>query len=172
MKLVFEKTQCNQRVHIEKISHGRSDRISRTCSLVNCGAPGPALRTGRPVITSRPIAAFAGREWRGVRTICPLFTLASRGSPGRSPSFRRMAAGRTTCPLLEMRVCIVRISYRTRALGHKNGSGGPRFCIAPRTLFGVGPPTLVRVPAPFRSQQRTLCVSLTALHPASGVTHS
>ena len=28
MKLVFEKAQRDQRVHIEKISHGRSDRIS------------------------------------------------------------------------------------------------------------------------------------------------
>jgi hypothetical protein len=29
-----------------------------------------------------------------------------------------MGPGRTTCPLLEMRVCTVRISYRARALGH------------------------------------------------------
>ncbi len=57
------------------------------------------------------MAAPAVRACRGVRTICPLFTLASRGSPGRSPSFRRIGPGRTTCPLLEMRVCTVRRSY-------------------------------------------------------------
>jgi hypothetical protein len=62
MKFVFEKTQRDQCIHIEKISHGRFDRISSTCSLVSRGAPDPALRTGRPVSASRPMMALAGRE--------------------------------------------------------------------------------------------------------------
>jgi hypothetical protein len=70
--------------------------------------PRPALRTGRTVTASHTIAALADRACRGVRTICPIFTPASRKSPARSPSFRRIGPGRTTCPLLEMRVCIVR----------------------------------------------------------------
>ena len=115
MKLVFEKPQRQQRIHIQKVSHGKSDRMSSTCSLVSCGAPSPALRTGKPVMGSRRIAAFLGRERRGARTIVPLFTLASSASPGRSPSLRRIGPGRTICPLLDMRVCMVRISYLTAA---------------------------------------------------------
>lgn len=118
MELVFEKAQCDERVYIEQISHGRFERMSSTCALDSCGARSPALRTGRPVTVSRPMVALAGRARRGVRTICPLFTQASRASPGLSRSFRRIGPGRTTCPLLEMRVCMVRVSYRARALGH------------------------------------------------------
>jgi hypothetical protein len=119
MKFVLKKTQRDKRVHIEEILHGKFERISCTCSLVSCGAPGPALRTGRPVIASRAIAGFARRPCWGTRTIFPSFTVASSASPGRSPSLRRIGPGRTTCPLLEMRVCIVRISYhaRTRRTG-------------------------------------------------------
>jgi hypothetical protein len=62
VKLVFEKPQRDQRVHLEEISPGWFDRISSTCSLVSCGAPCPALRTGRPVIESRSMDALAGRE--------------------------------------------------------------------------------------------------------------
>jgi hypothetical protein len=36
-----------------------------------------------------------------------------------------MGPGRTICPLLEMRVCMVRISYRARALGHKTRVESP-----------------------------------------------
>ncbi len=118
MKLVFEKAQRDQCVYIKQISHGRFDKISSTCALESCGARNPARRTGRPVTVSRPMVALEGRAWWGVRTICPLFTVASRASPGPSPSLRRIGPGRTTCPLLEMRVCTVRISYRARALGH------------------------------------------------------
>ena len=62
--------------------------------------------------------------------ICPLFTLASRASPGPSPSFRRMGPGRTTCPLLETRVCMVRISYRGRPLGDKTPVESPGIASA------------------------------------------
>ncbi len=111
MKLMFEKTERHQGIYIQKVFHGKFDRISRTCSLVSRGAPGPAVRTGRPVTESRRMADFARRPCWGTRTILPSFTAASSVSPARSPSFRRIGPGRTTCPLLEMRVCTVRISY-------------------------------------------------------------
>jgi hydrogenase maturation protein HypF len=41
----------------------------------------------------------------------PPLTLASSSSPARGPSLRRIGFGRTTCPLLETRVCTVRRSY-------------------------------------------------------------
>jgi hypothetical protein len=50
---------------------------------------------------------FRGRVLRGVNTIRSPSTLASRGSPARRPSFRRMALGRTTWPLVESLICMV-----------------------------------------------------------------
>jgi hypothetical protein len=129
VELVFKKAKRNQSIHIKQISHGKSDRISITWPLVSRGAPGPALKTGRPVKASRTMADLTAREWRGTSTILSPSMVASSSSPGWSPSFRRIGPGRTICPLLDSLACIVRKSYHAG-----------RFCIGIRfctTCSGV-----------------------------------
>src|SRR5271155_3680935 len=111
MKLMLQYDQCDQRVHVQQVSHGKSARISRTSALVTFAAFGPAVKTGSPVTGSRMIRAFGGRTFRGDRIICCPSTLASSESPGCRPSLRRILLGTTTWPLVETVVCIVRPSY-------------------------------------------------------------
>src|ERR1700689_4342673 len=111
MKLMLQYGQRQQSVHVQKVSHGKSARISRTSALVSWGALGPAVRTGNPVTPSRMIRAFRERTFRGVRTICCPSTLASSESPGCSPSLRRILLGTTTWPFVETVVNMVRLSY-------------------------------------------------------------
>jgi len=111
LELVVDDSECNQNIHIEKIFHGNSARISSTSLLVSTGAPGPAVRTGRPVTGCLMILARGGRALWGVRTMRPASTLASSESPARMPSLRRRGPGRTIWPLVETLVCTLRQSY-------------------------------------------------------------
>ena len=111
VEFMLEETQRHESIHIEQIPHGNSDKISETCSLLNVAAFGPALRTGRPVIRSTTMLTRRERVLLGVNTMRPSSTLASSGSPACRPSLRRIGPGRTTCPLVESLVSIVRQSY-------------------------------------------------------------
>src|SRR5277367_4162551 len=111
MKFVLENTQCDEGVHVQKVLHGKSARISETCLLVRDAAFFPRSITGRPVTGSAMMRTFFDRILRGVRTTRPLSMLASRESPGRRPSLLRIGMGSTTCPLVETLVCMVRQSY-------------------------------------------------------------
>jgi len=93
---------------IEKLLHGKLESFSWTCLLLRGGACGPALSTGRPVIGSRRMLTFRGRALRGVNMMRPHSNLTSRGSPARRPSLRRIETGRTTWPLVEILVLILR----------------------------------------------------------------
>jgi hypothetical protein len=107
--------------YVEQVDHGgfirqlpnqgKLARISFTSLLVNSGAFGPALRAGSPVTGSVTNFARCGRLLRGVRTIRPFSTLASRRSPARISSCRRSGPGSATFPLAKTLVCIVRTSY-------------------------------------------------------------
>ena len=44
---MLEDAERHKRVYIEQVSHGNSERISRTCRLVKSDASGPPLKTGR-----------------------------------------------------------------------------------------------------------------------------
>src|SRR5215470_8803986 len=111
MEFVLKDSQRHQGVYVEEILHGNSAKSSRTSLLVSSGAFGPAERTDSPVMGSFRIATFFERDLLGVNTMRRPSTLASRGSPGRRPSWRRIGPGSTTCPLVESFVCMVRRSY-------------------------------------------------------------
>jgi hypothetical protein len=90
------------------------------------GALGPALKAGSPVTGSVTIFIRCGRFLRGVSTIRPSSIFASSGSPGRISSRRRSGPGRTTCPLVDTLVCMVRRSYlNERSFAIKLGLPGP-----------------------------------------------
>jgi hypothetical protein len=89
VEFVLQESQRDQRIHVEEIRHGNSAKISRTCLLLNTGAFGPALSTGRPVIGSTTIFTFPERVRCGVSTMRPPSTFVSSGSPVRRPNFRR-----------------------------------------------------------------------------------
>src|SRR6185312_7293084 len=108
---MFDKSKREESIHVEEIFQGKSASISYTISLVRIGASFPAVRAGRPVTASVMIFALKAFFLRGVRTMLPDWILASRGSPARIPSLRRSGLGRTTCPFVETRVCMVRQSY-------------------------------------------------------------
>lgn len=103
----------DQNVHIQEPSHGKSAKSSLTWPDESGAARGPAFRTGSPVRRSIPNMGRVGRGRIGSRTIRSASKAISSDAPGRSPSFRRTAAGSTTCPLLERVVLMVRISYVT-----------------------------------------------------------
>ena len=108
---MINEAQSDQSVHIQQIHHGKFAKISSTSLLLMVGAFGPALKAGRPVTGSVTIFILCGRFLRGVSTIRPFSIFASRGSPGRISSRRRSGPGRTTCPLVDTLVCMVRRSY-------------------------------------------------------------
>jgi hypothetical protein len=87
VELVLEETESDQRIDVQKITHGKVARISLTCLLVKSGASPATLRTAKPVAGSTRIFTFRGRSLRGVSTIRPPSSAASRESPGRSPSW-------------------------------------------------------------------------------------
>src|SRR5215469_3140035 len=111
MEFVIDEPESDQRIHIEQIDHGKFARISSTSLLLNVGALGPALRAGSPVTESVTNLTRCARFRLGVNTIRPFSIFASSGSPARISSRRRSGPGRTTCPLVETLVCIVRQSY-------------------------------------------------------------
>jgi len=111
MEFMIHEAQSDQSIHIEQIDHGTFASISATSLLLKIGAFGPALKAGRPVTGSVTIFIRCGRFLRGVSTIRPSSIFASRGSPGRISSRRRSGPGRTTCPLVDTLVCMVRRSY-------------------------------------------------------------
>ncbi len=111
MMLVGRDERCDQNIHIQEPGHGKSARSSLTWSDDSGTARGPAFRTGSPVRRSIPTTGRVGRGRIGSRTIRSASREISSDAPGRSPSFRRTAAGSTTWPLLERVVFMVRISY-------------------------------------------------------------
>src|SRR5579864_5075898 len=126
MEFMINEAQSDQGIHIEQIDHGKFARISSTSLLLMVGAFGPALKAGRPVTGSVTIFIRCGRFLRGVSTIRPSSIFASRGSPGRISSRRRSGPGRTTCPLVDTLVCIVRRSY----LSGRSCANQTRFALA------------------------------------------
>src|SRR5215472_13606579 len=114
MEFVINEPESDQGVHVEQIDHGKFARISSTSLLLNVGALGPALRTGSPVTGSVTSLTRCARFRWGVNTIRPFSMFASSGSPARISSRRRSGPGRTTCPLVETLVCMVRQSYQHR----------------------------------------------------------
>ena len=105
--------------------HGNSAKISRTCLLLKCGAPTPALRTGRPVIRSTRRVTLEKRVFRGVNTTRPACTFASSESPGCRPSLRRIAPASTIWPFVESFNSMVRKSYlRIRQTTRRFGGPG------------------------------------------------
>src|SRR5690348_9892601 len=111
VEFVIDEAQSDQRIHIEQVDHGKFAKISSTSLLLIAGAFGPALKAGSPVTGSVTIFIRCGRFLRGVSTIRPPSMCASRGSPGLISSRRRSGPGKTTCPLVETLVCMVRQSY-------------------------------------------------------------
>src|SRR5258706_1718332 len=111
MEFVINEPEGDQSIHIEQVDHGKFVRISSTSLLLNMGAFGPALKAGSPVTGSVTNLTRWERFLCGVNTIRPSSMLASRGSPGRISSRRRSGPGRTTCPLVDTLVCMVRQSY-------------------------------------------------------------
>ena len=144
MEFMLQESKCNKSVDVEQVLHGNSARISRTCLLVNCGASGPALRTGSPVTGSVTIFAFAKRFLRGVKMTRPLRTSVSSKSPGRRSRARRIELGSTTCPLVESFVFIVRRSYH--GCGKEASMCGPPTSADPPP--SPPPPSRKHHPAP------------------------
>jgi hypothetical protein len=95
-KFVLQETAGNQGLGLEKKPHRKVEEISCTFLPVRVGALGPALGTARPVIGSRMVRTFFQRILRGLGSVPPPSTLASGGSPGRSPGLLRMPLERTT----------------------------------------------------------------------------
>jgi hypothetical protein len=125
VEFMVNESECNERVHIEQICHGKFVKISSTSLLLKTGASEPALSTGSPVTRSVTILTWYERFLWGVNTIRPASMLASSGSPARMPSLRRRGPGRTTCPFVETLVCMVRQSYLPRRLVASRGSACP-----------------------------------------------
>jgi hypothetical protein len=99
---MVHEPESDQSVYVEQIDHGKFARISSTCLLLNVGALGAALRTGRPVTESVMSLTRCARFRCGVNTIRPFSMFASKASPGRMPRRRRSGPGRTTCPSVEI----------------------------------------------------------------------
>src|ERR1700724_2410044 len=122
MEFVIDETEGDQSIHIEQIDQGKFAKISSTSLLLIVGAFGPALNAGSPVTGSVTSFVRWGCFLRGVSTIRPSSIFASNGSPGRISRRRRSGPGRTTCPLVETLVCMVRQSYsafRLRAIANR-----------------------------------------------------
>src|SRR4029079_10613241 len=100
MEGVSGVAQCDERVHIQKISHGKSDSAARTSSLVTL-IPRGDLVTRSPVLLSlmsRPVAFTGCCGVSRMESPCTShFSLA----PGRKCNWDRACFGRTTWPLLE-----------------------------------------------------------------------
>src|ERR1700688_22682 len=124
MEFMLQESQRYQSIHVEKIRHGNSDKISRTCLLLSRGASEPALSTGRPVTGSTTMITFRERALLGVSTMRPPSTPVSRGSPVRRRSFRRICTGSTISHFVESLVSMVRQSYLIPVLVTTLGPGG------------------------------------------------
>src|SRR5260370_6862730 len=62
VELVMDESECHERIHVEKVFHGKFARISSTSLLLRMGASAPALSTGRPVTGSEMILACRDRS--------------------------------------------------------------------------------------------------------------
>lgn len=101
----------DQRADIEKVFHGKSDSISLIRSLVSFGVGPLTSRTENPLRGSLTILPFDRAGVMGSRTIARFSLRMEKTVPAESPRERRRAALRTTCPLDERTVVMVRQSY-------------------------------------------------------------
>jgi hypothetical protein len=124
VKFVLKETQRDQSVHVKKIFHGKVERMSSTCLLVSGGASGLAVRAGSPVRGSTTMLVLYRSDLCGVNTIRPPSVFTSSASPARRPSLRRRGPGRTTWPLVEIVVSMVRQSYPISLTGAMKWANG------------------------------------------------
>ena len=101
----------DQRVDVEKVFHGKSASISLTRSLVSFGMFPLASRTENPLQGSFTILPFERTGAMGSKTIARFSLRTEKTVPVESPRDRRRAALRTTCPLDDSIVVMVRLSY-------------------------------------------------------------
>jgi hypothetical protein len=88
--------------------HGKFAKAPSTSLLVKLGAWAPARNAGNPVTGSVTGLARYCRFLAGLRAMLPFCIVASKESPARMSSLRRSEPGRTTWPLAETLVCIVK----------------------------------------------------------------
>jgi len=111
---------CDQKVHVEQMTHGSSSRIALTVSVVIAGAPGAETRTGRPNL---PRVSFAARgDLRSNINLGPS-SVSSTLSPGRRFNALRYCVGMTSCPLVESVDELILMSYTSYQMKERHGSG-------------------------------------------------
>ena len=101
----------DQRVDVEKEFHGKSASISLTRSLVSFGMFPLASRTENRLPGALTIFPFDRAGAIGSRTIARFSLRTEKTVPVERPRDRRRAALRTTWPLDDRIVVIVRLSY-------------------------------------------------------------
>ncbi len=111
VKSMLFVSERDQRVDVEKVFHGKSASISLTRSLVSIGIFPLASRTENPLPRSLTIFPFDRAGAMGSRTIVRFSLRTEKTVPVESPRARRRAALRTTWPLDDKTVVIVRLSY-------------------------------------------------------------
>ena len=121
MKNMFFVAERDQRVDVEKEFHGKSANISLTRSLVSFGIFPLASRTENPLPDSLTIPPFGRAGVMGSRTIARFSARTEKTVPVESPRDRRRAALRTTWPLDDRIVVIVRPSYEMRMVSMEKG---------------------------------------------------
>ena len=120
MKLVFFVADCDQRVDIQEIAHGKSASAAATRSLVSVGASSTS-KTEYPLDVSLMILADGFDKRIGSKTMRSLSPRTSNFIPGVRPSTRRKLAFKTICPLDERVTVMVRWSYTGGRLSREEG---------------------------------------------------
>src|SRR5947209_6699571 len=93
-------SQCNERIDVQQVPHGKSSRAARTLSLVTLVSGGDCVMH-RPDFGSLIKREGSDTGCSGVSTIeCPC-TLQTNFTPGRRCKRMRACLGNTTWPLLD-----------------------------------------------------------------------
>ena len=111
VKNMLSVAERDKRVDVEKVFHGKSDCISLTRSLVSLGVSPLTSRTENLLPAFLTILPFDRAGVMGSRTIARFSARTEKMVPAESPIDRRRAALRTTWPLEDRIVVIVRLSY-------------------------------------------------------------
>jgi hypothetical protein len=98
MELMLGDAKGDERIHVQKVLHGKSVSSSRTISLVKVGASGPRSMARNPVTGSFTMRASYFGLLGCVITMRSFSTAISRVSPARRPSLRRIGPGMTILP--------------------------------------------------------------------------